>query len=81
MRIPLRASLHATAVAWRYSAARAAGSSEPEKGGPSWASDLSWPNGQRLELPSVSYTNVVLTDTTAGAPTPVADASEAFLAL
>jgi hypothetical protein len=27
-------------------------------------SDISCPNGQRLELASVSYTNVTLTDTT-----------------
>ena len=67
----------------------AAGSFEPKNGrvvaslsaGPPSAGDFTCPPGQRLVLASVSYTNIVLTDTTNGVSTPVADASRTFLAL
>jgi hypothetical protein len=36
------------------------------------------PSGQHLELISVSYTNIVLTDTTNSSSTPVPDASRTF---
>ena len=67
----------------------AAGSFEPKNGrvvaslsaGPPSAGAFSCPNGQRLVLASVSYTNIVLTDTSNGVSTPVADASRVFLQL
>ena len=49
-------------------------------GAPS-AGSFSCPNGQRLVLASVSYTNIVLTDTTNGVSTSVPDTSRTFLAL
>jgi hypothetical protein len=62
------------------------GSFEPRNGrvtaslsaGPISAGDFSCPGGQRLVLASVSYTNIVLTDTTNGASTSVPDASRTF---
>ena len=62
------------------------GSFEPKNGrvtaslsaGPISAGDFSCPNGQRLVLAYVSYTNIVLTDTTNGASTSVADAARTF---
>ena len=67
----------------------ASGSFEPKNGrivaslaaGPPSAGAFSCPNGQRLVLASVSYTNITLTDTTNGVSTPVADASRVFLQL
>ena len=67
----------------------AAGSFEPKNGrvvaslsaGPPPAGDFTCPPGQRLVLASVSYTAVVLTDTTSGVSTAVADASRTFLEL
>jgi len=64
----------------------AAGSFEPKNGrvvasltaGPPSAGDFSCPNGQRLVLASVSYTNIVLTDITNGTSTDVADVSRIF---
>lgn len=64
------------------------GSFEPRNGrvtaslsaGPISAGDFSCPSGQRLVLASVSYTNIVLSDTTNGVSTPVADASRTFFA-
>ena len=64
----------------------AGGSFEPKNGrvvaslsaGPPSAGDFSCPNGQRLVLASVAYTNIVLTDTTNGVATSVADASRTF---
>ena len=61
----------------------AAGSFEPKNGrvqasltaGPPSAGDFSCPNGQRLVLASVSYTNIDLTDTTNGVSAALADAS------
>jgi hypothetical protein len=58
-------------------------SAEPKNGrvtssisaGPPGPGDFACPRGQRLELQSVSYTNIVLTDTTNGVSTGVADAS------
>lgn len=46
--------------------------------GPPSAGAFSCPPGQRLVLASVSYTNIVLTDTTNGVSTSVADASRIF---
>lgn len=46
--------------------------------GPPSAGSFSCPPGQRLVLASVSYTNIVLTDTTNGASTSVPDASRTF---
>jgi hypothetical protein len=46
--------------------------------GPISAGSFSCPGGQRLVLASVSYTNVVLTDTTNNVSTSVADASRTF---
>ena len=46
--------------------------------GPISAGNFSCPGGQRLVLASVSYTNVVLTDTTNNVSTGVADASRTF---
>ena len=42
------------------------------------AGDFACPNGQRLVLASVSYTNIVLTDTTNGTSTMVDDTSRVF---
>jgi hypothetical protein len=64
----------------------AGGSFEPKNGrvvaslsaGPPSAGDFRCPPGQRLVLASVSYTNIVLTDTTNGVSTTVADASRVF---
>jgi hypothetical protein len=63
-----------------------AASFEPKNGrvlgdisaGPPSAGSFSCPSGQRLVLASVSYTNIVLTDTTNGVSTPVPDASRVF---
>ena len=49
--------------------------------GPLSRGDFSCPPGQRLVLASVSYTNIVLTDTTNGVSTDVADASRIFFAV
>lgn len=65
------------------------GSFEPKNGrvvaslsaGPISAGSFTCPSGQRLVLASVSYTNIVLTDTTNGVSTSVPDASRIFLAL
>jgi hypothetical protein len=46
--------------------------------GPLSAGDFSCPGGQRLVLASVSYTNIVLTDTTNNVSTAVADVSRTF---
>jgi hypothetical protein len=62
------------------------GSFEPKNGrvqasltaGPPSAGSFSCPNGQRLVLASVSYTNIVLTDTTNGVSTSLPDASRTF---
>lgn len=62
------------------------GSFEPKNGrvlaslsaGPPSAGSFSCPNGQRLVLASVSYTNIVLTDTTNNVSTTLADASRTF---
>jgi hypothetical protein len=64
----------------------AAGSFESKNGrvqasltaGPISAGDFSCPNGQRLVLASVSYTNIVLTDTTNGSSVSVPDTSRTF---
>jgi hypothetical protein len=64
----------------------AGGSFEPRNGrvvaslsaGPPSAGAFSCPPGQRLVLASVSYTNIVLTETTNGVSTSVADASRIF---
>ena len=47
--------------------------------GPPGPDDFSCPPGQRLRLASVSYTNIVLTDTTNGTSTSVPDASRVFI--
>jgi hypothetical protein len=65
------------------------GSFEPKNGrvvaslsaGPISAGGFSCPNGQRLVLAAVSYTNIVLTDTTNGATTTVPDVSRTFFDL
>jgi hypothetical protein len=70
-------------------AVSASGSFEPKNGrvvaslsaGPPSAGAFSCPNGQRLVLASVGYTNIVLTDTTNGVSTSVPDASRTFLSL
>ena len=70
-------------------AVSASGSFEPKNGrvvaslsgGPISAGSFSCPNGQRLVLAAVSYTNVVLTDTTNGVSTSVANASRTFFAV
>jgi hypothetical protein len=49
--------------------------------GPPSAGDFTCPNGQRLVLASVSYTNGVLTDTTNGVSTPVPDTSRTIFAV
>jgi hypothetical protein len=46
--------------------------------GPLSAPSFTCPSGQRRVLASVSYTNIVLTDTTNGVSTPVPDASRTF---
>ena len=46
--------------------------------GPISAGDFSCPNGQRLVLAAVSYTNIVLTDTTNGTSVDVGDVSRVF---
>jgi hypothetical protein len=64
----------------------AGGSFEPRNGrvqasltaGPPSAGSFTCPNGQRLVLASVSYTNVVLTDTTNGVSASLPDASRTF---
>jgi hypothetical protein len=67
----------------------ATGSFEPKNGrvqasltaGPPSAGSFSCPNGQRLVLASVSYTNIVLTDTTNGVSTSLPDASRILVAV
>jgi hypothetical protein len=62
------------------------GSFEPKNGrvvadlstGPLLAPSFTCPNGQRRVLAAVTYTNIVLTDTTNGTSTGVADASRTF---
>jgi hypothetical protein len=49
--------------------------------GPISAGDFKCPSGQRLVLASVSYTNIVLTDTTNGASTTLPNVSRTFLAV
>ena len=46
--------------------------------GPPSAGDFRCPSGQRLVLADVSYTNIVLTDTTNGVSTSAPDASREF---
>jgi hypothetical protein len=46
--------------------------------GPLPAPDFTCPSGQRRVLAAVTYTNIVLTDTTNGVSTPVPDASRIF---
>lgn len=65
------------------------GSFEPKNGrvvaslsaGPISAGSFSCPSGQRLVLASVSYTNIVLTDTTNGVSTSLPDVSRIFFAV
>jgi hypothetical protein len=67
----------------------AAGSFQPKNGriqaslsaGPPSAGSFSCPNGQRLVLASVAYTNIVLTDTSNGVSTSVPDTSRVFFAV
>ncbi len=62
------------------------GSFEPKNGrvvasltaGPLLAPQFTCPSGQRRVLAAVTYTNIVLTDTTNNVSTPVADASRVF---
>jgi hypothetical protein len=62
------------------------GSFEPKNGrvqaslaaGPPSAGNFSCPGGQRLVFADVSYTNIVLTDTTNGTSTDVPDAQRTF---
>jgi len=49
--------------------------------GPPGPGTFSCPGGQRLVLADVTYTNVVLTDTTNGVSTSAPDASRTFVAL
>jgi hypothetical protein len=64
----------------------AGGSFEPKNGrvvaslsaGPPSAGSFTCPNGQRLVLASVAYTNIVLTDTTNNVSTAVPNASRTF---
>jgi hypothetical protein len=49
--------------------------------GPLGPGDFSCPSGQVLRLASVTYTNIVLTDTTNGSSTAVPDASRTFIAV
>ena len=51
------------------------------KAGPPSAGSFSCPKGQRLVLASVSYTNIVLTDTTNGVSTSAPNASRTFFAV
>ena len=46
--------------------------------GPLEAPSFTCPNGQRRVLAAVTYTHIVLTDTTSGKSTPVPDASRTF---
>jgi hypothetical protein len=46
--------------------------------GPAGAGSFACPNGQRLVLASISYTHIVLTDTTNGTSVTVANASRTF---
>ena len=63
------------------------GSFEPKNGrvvaslatGPLLAPQFTCPSGQRRVLAAVSYTNIVLTDTTNGVSTTVPDASRTFV--
>jgi len=65
----------------------ASGSFEPKNGritanltaGPPSAGGFSCPPGQRLVLASVSYTNIVLTDTTNGVTASIPDASRTLV--
>jgi hypothetical protein len=67
----------------------AEGSFEPRNGRiqasltaePPSAGSFTCPNGQRLVLASVAYTNIVLTDTTNGVTATPPDASRVFLAV
>jgi hypothetical protein len=67
----------------------AAGSFESKNGrvqaslsaGPISAGGFTCPNGQRLVLASVSYSNIMLTDTTNGTSTSVPDTSRVFFAV
>jgi hypothetical protein len=67
----------------------AAGSFEPKNGrvvaslkaGPPSAGSFECPNGQRLVLASVSYTNIDLTDTTNGVSASLGDAARTLVAL
>lgn len=47
--------------------------------GPLGPGDFACPNGQRLVLAAVTYSNIVLTDTTNGSSTSVPDTSRTFL--
>ena len=49
--------------------------------GPISAGSFSCPSGQRLVLAAVTYTNIVLTDTTNGTSTDVGDVSRVFFAV
>jgi hypothetical protein len=49
--------------------------------GPPSAGDFSCPSGQRLVLAGVSYTDIVLTDTTNDVSTTAPDASRTFFAV
>jgi hypothetical protein len=49
--------------------------------GPLSAGSFSCPSGQRLVLASVSYTNILLTDTTNNVSTSVADTSRTFFSV
>jgi hypothetical protein len=49
--------------------------------GPLSAGDFSCPSGQELVLACVSYTDIVLTDTTNGVVQPIADVSRTFVAI
>jgi hypothetical protein len=49
--------------------------------GPPSAGAFSCPNGQRLVLASVSYTNIDLTDTTNGVSASLGDAARTLVAL
>src|SRR5262245_33525853 len=61
----------------------ASGSFEPKNGrvtaGPPSAGGFTCPNGQRLVLASVSYTNIVLTDTTNGVAASVPNTSRVLV--
>ena len=49
--------------------------------GPLQAPSFTCPNGQRRVLAAVSYTNIVLTDTTNGSSVDIADTSRVFFAV